>query len=159
MRDPSQLNWRAGHFRFWHQTDIERPPMNVRFREQGRRIVRVERSRPNGLTPPASRPLAAPTSPTSNRRSRAVAIDTPLDQGPRPHQGASRHPCRSRPCPLSSDQRTFRLGARKSAFDPKRRVVVGERRRHLEGASPLRLRLNQQLTMPLRASKARFSIT
>jgi hypothetical protein len=37
--------------------------------------------------------------------------------------------------------------------------VVGERRRHLEGASPLRLRLNQQLTMPLRASKARFSIT
>ena len=67
-------------------------------------------------------------------------------------------PCRSRPCPLSSDQRTFRLGARKSAFDPKRRVVVGERRRDLEGASPLRLRLNQQLTMPLRASKARFSV-
>jgi hypothetical protein len=27
-------------------------------------------------------------------------------------------------------------------WDPKRRVVVGERRRDLESASPLRLRLN-----------------
>jgi hypothetical protein len=60
--------------------------------------------------------------------------------------------------PLLRDKRTSIIRGLMSVFDPKRRVVVGERRRDLESASPLRLRLNQQLTMPLRAPKARFSV-
>jgi hypothetical protein len=60
--------------------------------------------------------------------------------------------------PLLRVKRTSIIRGLLSVVDPRRRVVVGERRRDLESASPLRLRLNQQLTVPLRAPKARFSV-
>jgi hypothetical protein len=79
----------------------------------------------------AGRGYTPPDAPVENFIALLDRLGAPLPLPPHRSPITLHRPCPSRQLPLA------RL------FDPKRRVVAGERRRDLESAAPLRLRLNQ----------------